>query len=302
MRLFTWNMQRGSTVLSRYGVASDDFRVDSLRYDLLQDLCFQGDLGMITEPGADIRNMIKNTATEPVNGGFFVMDMRPDNQHQISACRPALWMKQWAPWDVLCDVPSGAVAAHRFPVARQYNLTKKHKLVVVALHATSGRKSGAENTREIVEIFKQYAKREGAGGLIVGGDFNAHITGRRYGSSTERRNEWAWSMPAAFTNQGASSAGGIDGFLFFTNNKSPGPIKFSISRPMPLYDIDRARYRLVLSSARPDGEPAGFQVLAGENADGSGKEWWYRLSDHSPVIQDCGLRLLDRDGAVVGAA
>ncbi|MEO0761304.1 MAG: hypothetical protein AAFZ09_05765, partial [Pseudomonadota bacterium] len=190
----------------------------------------------------------------------------------------------------------------------------RHSILVASIHATSGR-LGRRNSEGLITSIKNYAKRNSIGGVMVGGDFNSHSTHTQLPDIPKRRNGWTWSMPAVPTNQSAAggSGGGIDGFFFFTNAKCPGPVVFDVDAPETYYQRDPGRFSLTLTPAAlkkaVKGKAArqayqfsdtpGFARFADAHAFGDGHAWWWRLSDHAPVIQEVGMRLMDPANRVV---
>lgn len=97
-------------------------------------------------------------------------------------------------------------------------------------------------------------------------------------------------MPVSPTNQGnnGSQGGGIDGFFFLTNTKAPAPVSFKINKAaIPYYEHNKADYALKLATFSQEGgfrsrEPG--KTIPGPL--GTSRDYWYRLSDHAPVVQN----------------
>lgn len=273
-KLFTWNMQKGPTVSpSTHTIAK---AYDEARHDLLCKLMKDCAFGFITEPGLDLRGAVCDNDAGLLGklpDGWIYRDARADNQSDTGACRPILFSSSLKAMQLI-ETPeiSGKVDAYRYPCAGLFGY-KGRKLLVVALHSTSGY-TGEVNTKKVIADFVQYVDKDGIDGLIVGGDFNASIDDSTRSSM--------YMMPSSPTNQGASSGGaGIDGFFFYTNSITAKGIEFSADPPRPLHVIDKSNYALVCSHQASGTDKAGFFAKASLH---NGSDYFYRLSDHAPVV------------------
>lgn len=281
LKLFTWNMQRGGTSATTY--TGEEYRRVNLRYGLLQDLCNRSDFGFITEPGPNLRQSIRK-GERPLHG-YCHMSNQTDTQNDDSACRPILFSNRQSRFELTTPIHSGAQDANRYPAARQFHYNR-HKLVVVALHATSGRRSGLFNTIDVIDTFIEYMKGEGAGGLIVGGDFNHHFDGS---DRSDGKVSALYAMPSQPTNQGAPvGSGGIDGFYFCTNYGSTAPIEFSYERITRYQSSFHGSSEFHTTAQNP--QFAGFWILDKHPKPGT-QAHMYRVSDHCPVMLKVTLRL-----------
>ena len=282
--LFTWNMQKGCTVTPHAHAITAKF--DRARLKVLETLMKGTIGGFVTEPGKDLRNALTSndkTALGKLPDGYVYRDIRPDNQDEDGACRPILWSTGPSDLAISTSKISGRVDAYRYPCAQVIE-HQGAKILLVSLHATSGH-SGKFNTLEIIDDFKEFAKQEGYGGVIVGGDFNGAMTGSGY------------AMPATPTNQGASASGkAIDGFYFFSNKDLKGDgkyiVEFDVKEPTVFTGMGGTL--IFPSDSRGAPEP-GYYVTD----DDWGKPAQYRVSDHAPVLVEFDMRVVkapDGDG------
>lgn len=273
--LFTWNLQRQRTISStRAGSISHD----ELRLDVLKDLVSRCRFGFITEPGLDLRSALvdEEDIGELPDAVNLYRDTGTDNQDESSACRPILASKDRSDLQLGTARTSGAIHAYRYPCA-QVIAIEGIKVLLVSLHSTSGA-SGKANTKEIIKHYCTQVRKEKYGGMIVGGDFNAHIDA--FGE------DYVYKMPGDPTNQGAGAdSGGIDGFYFFSNKKlkkGGRRIEFLPKEPQPYYSWSGAKYKsaLVRSSTVQDASKAGFWIFDKY----AGRDRQTKLSDHAPVV------------------
>lgn len=279
--LFAWNMQKGCTVTPH--TSAVDAKYDRARLKVLEALMKSTVAGFVTEPGIDLRNALTSndkTALGKLPDGNLYRDTRADNQNDDGACRPLLWSTAESRLAISTSKTSGRVDAYRYPCA-QVITHQKAKILLVSLHATSGY-SGKFNTKEIIEDFVEFAKQEDYGGVIVGGDFNGHMTGTGY------------AMPSTPTNQGATASGSaIDGFYFFSNKDLKGDdkyiVEFDIKEPKVFTEMGST---LVFPSDALGARKPGYYVTD----DDWGKPAQYRVSDHAPVLINFDLRVIKAPG------
>lgn len=268
-KIFTWNLQKGRTVAPFGNIHETNEAKD--RLELLYKLCLDSHLGFITEPGKDFRAACtdpRNNGLNKLPAGFIWRDLGNDNQSETGACRPLLYSKENSEQQIQTGVYSGKLDAYRYPCGQIIKINNSY-ILAVSLHSTSG-DSGKANTKAIIADFKRYIVKNGIGGLMIGGDFNAHI------------DEVGYNMPKTPTNQGAGHNGmGIDGFYFFTNNNSNRPVGFAYQQAEPLHKLDPGQYKLELAAGGGHGalNKHGFFRKVTRNM----QNYWVRQSDHSPV-------------------
>ncbi|MEM9781605.1 MAG: hypothetical protein AAF899_03920 [Pseudomonadota bacterium] len=280
MRLFTWNLQRRRTIDPAKGSNAAERHAAAVRRDLLRALCRQSAFGFITEPGLDLRRAEKGgyVISALLPDGNFMGDERDDGQSDGHACKAMLFAKRRSFTLIETSAGSGARLRQRFPAARLFS-NGSRSMLAAALHATSGR-GGLDNAETLITELTAIVEDEKINGLIVGGDFNAHLT-------DEDDRSFFW-MPSKPTNQGAGSRGvGIDGFYFFSCGTAASPMLFSAKAPQRYDDVD-ARYGFRVDAEAKGGKVSGFFHIvpgAGQRARVETK-----LSDHAPVIIDITTR------------
>lgn len=285
LKAFTWNMQRGRTLTPKGN--SVEHQIAEARFKLLSELMSDAHIGFITEPGMDLRSAV---AEDDVSGlkrlpdGDLHRDTRADNQAETSACRPLLFTSLDSDLGLETRVTSGKDSSARYPCAQVVNHSGA-ELLLVSLHATSGR-SGKWNTEAVIGDFRNYVEKNNLGGMIVGGDFNMHLSKTGKGFS--------YAMPTTPTNQGSRGGKGIDGFYFFSNLKlkSEGKktryiIRFDSGTPTP-YHLEEGKRVSKLNVANNKAKATlGFFI---QEKYGPGTTD-YRLSDHAPVLIEISTNL-----------
>lgn len=177
LRMFTWNMQRGSSIASKFMKAGVDKEKAETRLRLLNELCATHDVGFITEAGIDLSNAIAapNTTSvlAPQGFGFWSAATREGTQDKAKGCRNLLFCKgKSTPQDV--NFTSGKATSSRYPASGICD-----NVLLISLHATSGG-GGRANVEELLEKFDdpEHAPpkvkiKTPFKFLIIGGDLNS---------------------------------------------------------------------------------------------------------------------------------
>jgi len=184
LRIFTWNMARGRSMVDRANANSDDRKRADARYGTLMELCKSSDIGFIQEAGADLHGPVRSGAKGPVPIGLgaWRASMRADYQTGASPCRSLIFSNVGRMQSVHLEFLSGGAVndqgftvGERYPAAAIVTINRK-RILLVSFHATSG-PNGAENTLEFQNFVETYARtnRLGIDAVLVGGDFNCEM-------------------------------------------------------------------------------------------------------------------------------
>jgi hypothetical protein len=253
---FVWNMQRKRSFHPPSGHESptqQEARRAVRR--ALKHLCQTYDVGFITEPGMDLRDIVEQGGAGLPEGTWIASSLQ-DNQSNSAACRPLIYVKNGEVQPYTVKFKSGQVTAERYPAGAVWS-HDGHNVLLVAFHATSGG-NGAGNTQGMLDWIDDHvqqvpANRRGQWTTwVIGADFNASEP--KYSTA---------QMPNCATHQ---SGGTLDGFFAERD------------------DMAMQADRIEISPVESDGD---FTLVIGDSSTTPLAGCYFgtqRVSDHLPVV------------------
>jgi len=264
--VFTWNMQRGSSISP--GVHADKPKAAERR-KLLDTLCSTYDIGFITEPGNDLINAVSTsnatTLLLPNGPGFWNCSLLSDGQQGTHDCKNLVFSKRiLSPVDF--DFQSGSDDAYRYPAAGVWLVNADLRVLLVTLHATSGG-GGHDNSNALFDYLDTTANKTKHGNCqvaIAGGDMNC--------------NHRHFIMPQTPSHQSGST---LDGFMYECYDEDA-----AVDISAPVVYFGGGSYELETTIDK------GYYAVNGTTR--------VRLSDHAPVTTNVSINLVPRFGYSIG--
>lgn len=266
IKVFTWNMQRGSSIAPGPSANRDRARE---RKALLEALCATHDVGFITEPGKDLITAVSTVNTTsgllPQGPGFWNCSILTDGQQGTNDCKNLIYSKRiLAPVDF--DFRSGSDDAYRYPAAGVWAADLTLRVLLVTLHATSGG-GGHDNSNELLDYLDRSENKRKHGNcqiVIAGGDMNC--------------NHRHFFMPQTPSHQSGST---LDGFIYECYDEDA-----VVTVTTPVVYTGNGSYRLQTNVDK------GYYAVNGTVVT--------RISDHAPVTADIAVGLSARSSYSIG--
>jgi hypothetical protein len=175
LKVFAWNMQRGSSILPSKSASKEEREKAGARLRLLSALCNDHDLGFITEAGADLTQAVSAPNTTnvlvPKGMGWWHAAWKEDTQHDSKGCKNLLFFKGGAIDKYDLNILSGKVTSCRYPAAAAA-LVEGKRALFASIHATSGG-GGRANMEVFMDYVDELPERKKPELVVFGGDLNS---------------------------------------------------------------------------------------------------------------------------------
>ncbi len=268
-RIFTWNMQRGRSIIAAPYSSENKVLQAKARRQMIEALCATSHFGFVTEPGSDLRGAVttpnQTSLLLPEGMGYWNSSPLEDNQDDGNACRNLLFSKEILT-PVNLNYTSGGDNAFRYPAAGYYQINGA-RILLVTLHATSSYTAHA-NANGLLDAFDESAfARFYADAVIIGGDMNS--------------NSRHFSMPGTATHQSDHI---LDGFVC---ERYDGEDIEAVAH-IPLIQTSYSAMQRKLVIADPSHTiPIGYYVRESDSGH------WARVSDHAPVLAELHVDIIN---------